>query len=141
MKDNNVYSILIYYFIFVAIKKTYDLFMEYKYPTFEDMEKANASNSFLLKLRDSLAVSSVSWGLYIIFNYKTNNYILVILSILILTNFMYFLIERRFIYYFVDKKNLNMDVVMFVDSIINNVCNLMVALYAFYVVLKIYSTN
>ena len=51
---------------------------------------------------------------------------------------MYFLIDKRYIYNFVDKDNLNMNLIILIDKVFNGSLNLIVGLYAFYVLINIF---
>jgi hypothetical protein len=138
VKNNNVYSILIIFFIFIAIKKTYDIIIDYKYPTYEYIEKADPSQKYLFTIRNLFSLSSIVFILYIICFFKLNSFIFIILILFFIQNIMYFLIDKRYIYNFVDKENLNMNVIILIDKVFNGSLNLIVALYAFYVLINIF---
>ena len=142
MKDNsNVYSVLIYFFIFIAIKKVYDIVMEYNYPTYEDEQLAPKSVHFLFTLRNILAIMSMVFITLIVFSYKLNTYISVLLFLLFIHNIVHFLFEERYIFMFVDKKNIDMNTITLIDGTFNNVSNLIVVFYAFYILLKIFKSS
>jgi hypothetical protein len=138
VKNNNVYSILIIFFIFIAIKKTYDIFIDYKYPTYEYIEKADSSQQYLFTIRNLFSLSSIVFILYIIYFFKLNTFIFTILILFFIQNIMYFLIDKRYIYNFVDKENLNMNLIILIDKVFNGSLNLIVGLYAFYVLINIF---
>jgi hypothetical protein len=138
MKYNNVYSVLIYFFIFIVIKKSYDIIIDYKFPTYEYIEQADKSLNFLFVIRDIFAFISIVFIFYILFSFKINIFILLILLFLIIQNIIYFIVDKRYIYYFIDKKNINIDSLIFIDGTINNLSNIIVILFSSYILVKIF---
>ena len=141
MKKDNIYLVLIYFFIFISIKKIYDLFIIYKYPTFEDIDKQADSIDFIFVIRDILSAISFLFILYILFSFKLNKFIFTIVTLLLIQNILYFLIDKRYIYYLIDEKNLDMDTIIFIDGTFNNITNVIVFVYALYILANIFRTS
>jgi len=142
MKDIiNIYSLLICFFIFIFIKKIYDIAIIYKYPTFEDIDKQDSSLDFIFLFKDILSVTAIIFILYILFSFKVNNFIFTVVILIFIHNILYFLIDKRYIYYFVDKKNIDMDQLIFIDGTINNIANVLVLLYTIYILIQIFRTS
>lgn len=143
MKNSNTYLVLIYYFIFVFIKRTIDFTAEYFYPVNQDLEYTK-KNLGIFKgrnidiLREVLTFISMLLSLYIVLSFKLNTYILSILSILIISNIFYLLVDEGYIYLmFNDKKSI--DTILYIDKINDNrFINVMLVSYFAYVLYRIY---
>jgi hypothetical protein len=141
MKKDNIYLVLIYFFIFTAIKKIYDVTIDYKFPTYEEKIQAPDSLKFLFTIRNIFAAISILFILFILFSFKLNTFISTIVIIFLIQNIVYFLTDKRYIKYLIDEKYINMGTIIFIDGTFNTITNVMVLLYAFYILANIFRTT
>ena len=141
MKQDNIYLVLIYFFIYTSIKKIYDVTLDYKFPTYEDKVNAPDSLQFLFKIRDILATITISYVLYILFTFKVNIFILSILLFFFTHNILYFVVDRRYIYNFIDEKYIDMETIIFIDGTVNTLTNVLIILFTIYVLTNIFRSS
>jgi hypothetical protein len=141
MKQDNIYLVLIYFFIFTSIKKIYDVTVDYKFPTYEDKVQAPDSLQFLFTIRDILATITILYVLYILFTFKVNIFILSILLFFFIHNILYFVVDRRYIYNFIDKKYIDMETIVFIDGTVNNLTNILIIFFTIYVLINIFRSS
>jgi len=137
-KKKDLYIILIIYFCFLIIKKSLDLYMEIKIPVYEVLSNKSSLFKDVFKIRDVFTFISMFFILYIITYYKTNIYINTIFLLIFISNIFFLLVEERYIYYFVDKKKLNINDLQFLDKNLGRFSTLVIFLYCFYVIISIF---
>ena len=134
----NLYTILIIYFIFVLFQKPFNIFMGYKFPTYEDIEQATPFWKNLYKLRVLTMFISITIIAYIFTNFKVNHYTVVILCLFLANNINFLLFSNHYIYYIIQKNDENNKFVRFMSSKTNVYLNCITILYVFYAIFKIF---
>lgn len=137
----NIYALLIGFMIFLVYQKSFALFMEYKFPTYQDVQNSSPYWQNMYKLRVFNALISFVFTMYILLNYKVNQYIFVIFSLLLISNINFFLFNNQLIYYVVPKNNDNNTFVNFMATKTNTYLNYITGLYVFYALAKIFVFN
>ncbi len=136
-----IYILLIGFMIFLVYQKSFALFMEYKFETYQDVQNASPYWQKLYKLRVINALISFIFTIYILLNYKINQYIFVIFSFLLISNINFFLFNNELIYYVIPRNNDTNDFVNFMTIKTNIYLNYITALYVIYALLKIFIFN
>ena len=134
----NIYTLLIGFFIFIVYQKSFALFMEYKFPTYQDVQNSSPYWQNMYKLRVFNALISFVFIMYILLNYKANQYIFVIFSLLLISNINFFLFNNELIYYVIPRNNDTNTFVNFMTTKTNKYLNYITALYVIYASLKIF---
>jgi hypothetical protein len=135
---NQIYEILIIFFIFMVYKKTLDFAIEVKLPTYENLDKVSLMWKNLVYIRDINAFAALLLIMYLVVTVKFNFFMYFILLILFLNNVIYFLIDRRLINKILNKKDLNNDLIQMIDIYADKFDNLVIALFCIYVMIKIF---
>jgi len=133
-----IYYLLIGFIIFLVYQKSFALFMEYKFPTYQDVQNSSPYWQNMYKLRVFNAFISFIFTIYILLNYTINQYIFVIFSLLLISNINFFLFNNELIYYVIPKNNDNNAFVRFMTTKTNKYLNYITALYVIYALLKIF---
>jgi hypothetical protein len=136
-----IYILLIGFIIFLIYQKSFALFMEYKFQTYQDVQNASPYWQNLYKLRVINALISFIFTIYLLLNYKLNQYIFVIFSFLLISNINFFLFNNELIYYVIPRNNDTNDFVNFMTTKTNKYLNYITALYVIYASLKIFIFN
>jgi hypothetical protein len=135
---NQIYEILIIFFIFMVYKKTLDFAIEIKLPTYENLDKVSVFWKNLVYIRDINAFAVLLLIMYLVVTVKFNFFMNFILLILFLNNVIYFLIDRRLINKILNKKDLNNELIQLIDIYADKFDNLVIALFCIYVMIKIF---
>jgi len=139
MRDTELYSMLIYFFIFICIKKTLDLIIEFKYPTYKNLNEDPLIWKILVRFRQLFSFITLIVCFVFLYTFKLNNYLVIIFILFIINNFVYFFIEERLIYNIIPKKFINHEIIKFIDVHFGFFSNLLLSLYSFYVIINIFS--
>jgi hypothetical protein len=134
----NIYTLLIGFIIFLIYQKSFALFMEYKFQTYQDVQNASPYWQNMYKLRVINALISFIFSIYILLNYKVNQYIFVIFSLLLISNINFFLFNNELIYYVIPKNNDTNTFVNFMTTKTNTYLNYITGFYVFYASVKIF---
>jgi hypothetical protein len=137
----NIYILLIGFIIFLVYQKSFALFMENKFPTYKDVQNSSPYWQNMYKLRIFNAFISFVFTIYILLNYKINQYIFVIFSLLLISNINFFLFNNQLIYYLISKNSDNDALVHFMTTKTNVYLNYITALYVIYALIKIFAFN
>jgi len=125
--------------MFICLKKIVDIIGEIKFPNYNNLKnESNFWKNFVF-VRDFLNALSLVLKIAIIYYLKLTGYILALFLLLILNNVFYFLVEERFIYYFIPKEKLNLKVLDWLDKYGGLFDNLLTFLLAFYIIIHIFS--
>ena len=138
MKNENVYDSLILFVIFIFIKKLVSLAVEIKLPTYKDLNKTSTFWHNLVKLRTFFEIITFIWSSYFLLNYNLNFYIRIIFFIISIHSILYFLVDERLIYLFLNKSEKIKETVYLLDTYGDSIENLIVAMFAFYVLVTIF---
>lgn len=136
-----IYILLIGFIIFLVYQKSFALFMQYKFQTYDDVQNASPFWQNMYKLRVINALISFIFSIYVLLNYKTNKYIIVIFSLLLISNINFFLFNNQLIYYVIPRNNDTNKVVNFMATKMNKYLNYITALYVVYALSKIFVFN
>ena len=136
-----IYYLLIGFVIFLVYQKSFALFMEHKFPTYQDVQNSSPYWQNMYKLRVINAFLSFIFTIYVLLNYKTNQYIVVIFSLLLISNINFFLFTNELIYYVIPRNNDTNNLVNFMTIKTNRYLNYITALYVIYALLKIFGSN
>ena len=134
----DLYKILIIYIIFTIYQKAVAIFMSIKFPTYDDIKKATPFWQNMYKLRTLNAYISVLFIIYIYTNFKINNYIFVVLSLLLTSNVNFFLFNNQNIYYIIQKTSDNEKISNFMATRTNIYLNYIISLYIIYALIQIF---
>jgi len=140
-KTDLFYTILIYYFCVILVTKVISFIINIKFPIYSEVVFSEQSIFWqtLVKIRYIYTLLLLLFKIFLLSYFKANTYITVILSLLIIQNMLYFLIDERYIYYIIPKKDIDLKVLNFIDKYGDVTIYLITFLYAFYVIIKIYS--
>ena len=139
MKHENVYKLLILFVIFLFFKKVISIVIEAKFPTYNDLDKASDSWKKLVKVRSFTEIVSIIATCYFLFNYTFNFFIRTIFLIILFNSVLYFLIDRRLIYLFVNNSEKTDQYVYFLDTYGDNVENMTIAIFSIYSLITIFN--
>jgi hypothetical protein len=139
MKNEGVYDILILFVIFIFIKKLVSIAVEIKLPTYDDLFEAPDFWKNLVKLRTFFEIITFISSFYFLFNYNFNFFIRTIFLIIAIHSILYFVIDERFIYSLINKTEENKKVVYILDTYGDSIENLIIATFAFYALIVIFS--
>jgi hypothetical protein len=139
MKNEGVYDILILFVIFIFIKKLVSIAVEIKLPTYDDLFEASDFWKNLVKLRTFFEIITFISSFYFLFNYNFNFFIRTIFLIIAIHSILYFVIDERFIYSLINKTEENKKVVYILDTYGDSIENLIIATFAFYALIVIFS--
>ena len=139
MKNENVYNLLIIFVIFLFLKKSISIVIEAKFPTYNDLDKASDFWKKLVKVRSFTEIVSIIATGYFLFNYTFNFFIRTIFLIILFNSVLYFLIDRRLIYLFVNNSEKTDQYVYFLDTYGDNVENMTIAIFSIYSLITIFN--
>jgi hypothetical protein len=139
MKHENVYKLLILFVIFLFFKKVISIVIEAKFPTYNDLDKASDSWKKLVKVRSFTEIISIIATLYLLINYTFNFFIRTIFLIILFNSILYFFIDRRLIYLFVNNTEKTHQYVYFLDTYGDNVENMTIAIFSIYALITIFN--
>ena len=134
----NLYTILIVYFIFLVYQKSLAIFMESKFPTYEDIQRTTPFWQNVYKLRQFNAFISLSFISYIFTNFKVNHYTFVVLCMLLLSVVNFFLFNSNYVYYIIQQNTANDKFVHFMSTKTNVYLNYITILYVIYAMIRIF---
>jgi hypothetical protein len=140
MEENKkqIYSFLIIFFVFLFIKKLIDFTVEVKLPTYNNLSNVSYFWKLLVGIRDINSFIVLVVITYMLSKFKFNFFMYVVLSLLLLNNIIYFLIDRRLIYKIVNKSELDNNYVNLIDIYADKFDNLLIALFSIYVMIKLF---
>jgi hypothetical protein len=134
----DLYTILIIYFVFLVYQKSLALFMENKFPTYEDIQKTTPFWQNVYKLRVINTFISLLFIIYIFTNFKVNRYTFVVLCMLLLSVVNFFLFNNNYVYYIIEKNSANDKFVQFMSKKTNVYLNYITVLYVIYAMIQIF---
>jgi hypothetical protein len=134
----DLYTVLIMYFIFLVYQKSIAIFMESKFPTYEDIKTTTPFWQNVYKLREINAFISLSFIAYIFTNFKVNHYTFVVLCMLLASVVNFFLFNSNYIYYIIQQTSDSDKLVKFMSTKTNVYLNYITILYVFYAMIQIF---
>ena len=139
MKHEYIYKSLILFVIFLFFKKVISIVIEAKFPTYNDLDKASDFWKKLVKVRSFTEIISIIATLYFLINYTFNFFIRTIFLIILFNSILYFFIDRRLIYLFVNNTEKTDQYVYFLDTYGDNVENMLIAIFSIYSLITIFN--
>ena len=134
----DLYTILIIYFVFLVYQKSLAIFMESKFPTYEDIQRTTPFWQNVYKLRQFNAFISLSFIIYIFTNFNVNHYTFVVLCMLLLSVVNFFLFNSNYDYYIIQQNTANDKFVHFMSTKTNVYLNYITILYVIYAMIRIF---
>lgn len=134
----DLYTILIIYFVFLVYQKSLAIFMESKFPTYEDIQRTTPFWQNVYKLRQFNAFISLSFIIYIFTNFNVNHYTFVVLCMLLLSVVNFFLFNSNYVYYIIQQNTANDKFVHFMSTKTNVYLNYITILYVIYAMIRIF---
>jgi hypothetical protein len=138
MEEETKYYMLIFFVVFIFIKKIVDLVVEAKFPTYNDVKKSSSFWQNLVKLDSFLQIVSAIFVIYFLMFFNLNYFIKIIFIIILLQSIKYFLVEDRYIFLFIDNNNNNKKIIDLVDIYTDGASNLIISVFALYALVKIF---
>jgi hypothetical protein len=135
---NQTYYILIAFIIFLAIKKSLDIIIDLKYPSY--IPPPNGTWKHAVSVRDLLSILTffLCIAILLIIHNNSNYYINVIITSYLLYEVAYFLLDKGFIWNIINKNEKSEKIVKFFDVHLNSFVNLLLGLYCFYAIVYIF---
>ena len=137
MKNERIYSLLIIFTIFYFFKKILSIVIESKFPTYDNLENASEFWKTLIKIRSINVIITFICLVYFLYNFTFSFFIRTIFLIIIFNTFVYFLIDGKLIYLFVDSTEKTDQYVYFLDTYGDKVENLIIESFALYALFSI----
>jgi hypothetical protein len=129
---------LIFFVVFIFIKKIVDLVVEAKFPTYNDVKKSSSFWQNLVNFDSFLQIISAIFVIYFLMFFNLNYFIKIIFIIILLQSIKYFLVEDRYIFLFIDNNNNNQKIIDLVDIYTDGLSNLIISVFALYALVKIF---
>jgi hypothetical protein len=139
MKHEYIYKLLILFVIFLFFKKVISIVIETKFPTYNDLNKASDFWKKLVKVRSFTEIISIITTLYFLINYTFNFFIRTIFLIILFNSILYFFIDRRLIYLFVNNTEKTDQYVYFLDTYGDSIENMTIAIFSIYSLITIFN--
>ena len=139
MKNEMKYKLLILFVIFIVIKKTVSIAVELKYPTYDNLNNASEFWKTLVKVRDIFAILTVLFGCYFLYNFHLNIALFLVILLGVIHQFLYFLIDKRYVYIFIPKNEANLKIVTFADTYGDSIENTIIFLVGLYALKQIFN--
>jgi hypothetical protein len=133
MNNENSYLLLIGFIVFLFFKKLLAVIVDIKVPNYKELKNASPLSKNLVNLRRLLNVIDVIAISYFLLTYKLNKQIRIIFTLLLIISLKYFIIDERFIYYFIDnnaENNLITDSIVEKGDLYIDIASLLFAIYA-----------
>ena len=138
MEEETKYYMLIFFVIFIFIKKIVDLVVEAKFPTYNDVKKSSSFWQNLVNLDSFLQIVSAIFVIYFLMFFNLNYFIKIIFIIILLQSIKYFLVEDRYIFLLIDDNNNNQKIIDLVDIYTDGASNLIISVFALFALVKIF---
>jgi hypothetical protein len=138
MEEETKYYMLIFFVVFIFIKKIVDLVVEAKFPTYNDVKKSSSFWQNLVNFDSFLQIISAIFVIYFLMFFNLNYFIKIIFIIILLQSIKYFLVEDRYIFLFIDNNNNNQKIIDLVDIYTDGLSNLIISVFALYALVKIF---
>jgi hypothetical protein len=138
MKKDTLYYILIIFIIYLALKKSLDILIDFKYPTYH--QQPTGIWKYLVTLRDYFSIFTLICCviLLIIISTTSNTYLIVILISYLTSAVLYLFIDKGFIWNLISKNPTSEKIIDFMDIYLDSLVNLLLGLFCFYAILYIF---
>lgn len=141
MNNENTYLFLIYFTVILFVKLIIDLIVEMHFPTYENLENDTLFWKILAKIKDIFNSALIIVILYLLVFVKLNGLIIFLLLICLSTSIEYFLITRRYIFLFIEKKPNYLTFVKNMDMYFDKIQNICLLLYVSYLLIRIFGNR
>jgi len=138
MNKQTIYTLLILFILWLALKKSMDIIIDFKFPVY--IPPPTGFWKYFVDLRDIFTAFSMIFSviLLIILSGVTNYYIKTIIVMLLLNDVAYFLVDKRLIWNIIPENQNTRQIIDFFDIYLNSLTNLLFGLYAFYAIVTIF---
>jgi hypothetical protein len=133
MNNENSYLLLIGFIVFLFFKKLLAVIVDINVPNYKNLKNVSPLLKNLVNLRRLLNVIDVIAISYFLLTYKLNYQIRIVFVLLLIISLKYFIIDERFIYYFIDnnaENNLITDTIVEKGDLYIDTASLLFAIYA-----------
>ena len=133
--------ILIYFTICVFIQKVFGFIIEILFSSHKLQNSSPPLMKFFVSVDDILNVIIIIFIFYIMFSYKLNYYIITILLIIFASSIQYFLINRDFIFLFIEDNSNNRMIENYIDLYYDSIQHFVLTMYIMYLLIRIYGPS
>jgi hypothetical protein len=139
MKNDELYMVLIYYFIFLTFQKAYSATLDVD--LIADIIPNSRFDLYLDIFRQILSATNLMIIFYLFYNFKLNIFLIAILSILLIKSVCFFLLEKKYIYYITNKKSFMVEYFSKNFPWINLYLSLIYIAFGIYLIYKIFNIS
>jgi len=132
MKNDNSYQIIIYLIIFLFIKSIIDLIYEIKNPKSNKVNENDILAKNLANIEYILNIVTIVLILLLFIFYKLNTLLKSLLIIILISIFEYFIVNKRYIYLFIEQNNLSDKIIKFLDLYFDKFQIFMLMIFSLY---------
>jgi hypothetical protein len=139
MKNEELYMVLIFYFIFLTFQKAYSATMDVD--LIADIIPNTHLDLHLDIFRQILSASNLMIIIYIFCNFKLNLFLIAILSSLFIKSLCFFLLQKKYIYYVTNNRSSFVEYVSSHFKWINLYSSLIYIAFGIYLISKIFDIS
>ena len=139
MKNEELYMVLIYYFIFLTFQKAYSATMDVD--LIADIIPNSHLDLHLDIFRQILSASNLMIIVYIFCNFKLNLFLIAILSTLFIKSMCFFLLQKKYIYHITNNKSYIVEYISTNFKWINLYSSLIYIAFGIYLISKIFNVS
>ena len=129
MNKENTYLFLIYFTIILFVKLIIDLIVEMHFPTYENLDNSTPFWKNLAKIKDIFNSGLIIVILYLLIFVKLNSLIIFLLLICLSTAIEYFLINRDYIFLFIENNSKSYAIIKNIDTYFDKIQNICLLIY------------
>ncbi len=138
MNSEVSYILLIGLIIFLFIKKTLAVVIEARTPEITDLDNSPQIWTALWNFRRVFNVISIFALSYFLITYNLNKHIKIVFLLLLFISFEYFIVDERFIYYFISETPDNKLIINLIDKQLDLYIDLFCLIYSIYALNNIF---
>ena len=124
MNNENTYLFLIYFTIILFVKLIIDLIVEMHFPTYQNLDNDTPFWKNLAKIKDIFNSGLIIVILYLLIFVKLNSLIIFLLLICLSTAIEYFLINRDYIFLFIENNSKSYAIIKNIDMYFDKIQNI-----------------
>ena len=141
MKAEQIYTLVIYFTIFLFIKLLVDLIVELHIPNLDDLNNETVFWKILIKIKDILNFVTILFVSYFLIFRKLNFYLIFLFSVVLINSVNYFLFSKKFIYLFIKKNKYNEKNIYLFDTYFEKFQKFVLIFYVSYLLINIFKPN
>ena len=139
MNNENTYLFLIYFTIILFVKLIIDLIVEMHFPTYQNLDNDTPFWKNLAKIIDIFNSGLIIVILYLLIFVKLNSLIIFLLLICLSTAIEYFLINRDYIFLFIENNSKSYAIIKNIDMYFDKIQNICLLIYVSYLLIRIFA--